>query len=348
MAYYPSIDYMGAAQSIINSTSDLARVDREREDMAMKRQLQEKQMTLYGLQNRKAQMEMDEMERERTFKKTLGTEILLNQEAGNFSPTIEEQDSQISPGDSPVPGPEKTLYSIKPPKMDFTDTVAKRLLGEGKIDEAIKLQDQAIKAKADKVKEFQNSVTWIKGIAETFPTLAKNLIKQDPRLSMLGEFITSPEGEVTAIEMKNKTGEVVAYVNPKNPKDAKWIVKAPTDANSILELQMERDAPGTSPERIKFIDSVLDADAKRKTKINRDSFVDTRNPYQATSYVDENGNPMSFDPRANTLVPVKTPGKVKKVGVEGAGKRDKPGLGDLKTKTGSSEGGNKSWKKWAQ
>jgi hypothetical protein len=280
--------------------------------MAMKRQLQEKQMTLYGLQNRKAQMEMDEMERERTFKKTLGTEILLNQELEDSSSIIGQTNTQVEPGDSPVSGPERSLYSAKPQKKSELEIISKRLLLDGQIDPWLKLQDQAIKAKAEKTKEFQGTVKWVADIGEKFPTLAKELIKQDPRLKGLGELITTPEGEVTAIEMKNKAGEVVAYVNPKNPKDAKWIIAAPKTSDSILELQMERDAPGTSPERIKFIDSVLDADAKRKTKIARDSFVDNRNPFQATSYVDDNGNPMSFDPRGNTLVPVKTPGKVKK------------------------------------
>ena len=354
MSYYPQIDYIGAMSKIADQWQDIPRVDREMEDRTMKR-------NLYDLQLKKYQLEADKEQRALDYEKGLGEYYRANM--ADTEPTTSElaipKDYRGDTYSSIDLGEEKVSIT-RPPKKSLYQLGAEHSFNVGRVAEALKFsemeqkaQEEARKAKEAQTKEFRDSVKWLADIYDKSPTWGKNLQKQmaaqgNKVASALGDFITDPAGETVAVEMKNKAGDIVAYVNPKNPKDAKWIVKAPTDANSVLELEMERANPETSPERVKFIDSVLEAHTKREIKKAREGFVDTRNPYQASPYTDENGNPLAFDPKANTLVPVKVPGKVKKMGTESA-KKEKKGLDELSVKgSKKTDLSKKPWGKWAQ
>ena len=344
MSYYPQIDYVGAMQGIANQFQDLPRVDREREATAMQRQLQNKQMTLYDLQARKAQMEMDQTEEDRGFQRTLGADLSSRQEAGDFDSTVlskrvPDEENPVDPVSDPYNTlSEKTLSAIVPPKIDKNAYLSKKFWEAGKYQEAMKIEEAAAKARKAKVEEFQGTINWLSDIYKKSPTWGKNLkdqmVKQNPGLAMLGDFVASQDGEVVATEIKNKQGEVVAYADPRNPQDKAHWVKAPTEPNSLMEIEIAL-AKETDPAKKKFYQGILEEHTKRAVKQARDSFVDTRPPLQSSPYTDEDGTPMAFDAKTGTYVKAKIPGKLKKAGVESQGK-EKKGLDSLKTKGGGS------------
>jgi hypothetical protein len=208
MSFYPSIDYVGAGKAIADQWSDLPRVDREREATAQREQLQNRQMTLYDLQAKKEQMQLEAMQQEQDFNKTLAGAFASEKAAGSFDPTIGQTTipdyTQALGGDEySVPG-EKTSFSVNPAKYNIPDYLAQAQLAAGRFPQYLQAQKEALAAKKEDEADFRSKLKSVTDVAEKgFPTLATGIARsyaeKDSRFKMVGEFNFNEDGSMKHI-----------------------------------------------------------------------------------------------------------------------------------------------------
>jgi len=341
MAYYPSIDYMGMSNSILKNFEDLPRVDRE----LQQQQLREKQMTLYDLQMKKAQREAD-------FETGLGDYYKAN--LGSLQPTTEtitapDYSTALGGEEYSVPG-ELSRKITRPPSKTIYGLGADYAMSSGHPLEAIKFIAEARKAEKDREEIFNHKMDSITKAANISPTWAaamhKQLASQNPEMKMYGPVNFDKQGIPTEYPiMKDGVqigfhtigpdgklhGSPTIYKEDKDPTPSLARMVNDEADQLIADRKLDpKDAPSWKVKRM----SEATKEGKREFVFKPEGPTsDQKNLAQINAEEKATGQPITT--MKEFLAGKKGPVK------------QKTGLGDLKTKDGSS-GGKQSWKKWAQ
>lgn len=217
MPNFPIQEYSGLANQW-QIGSDLFRADKEFEDRAMKRSLYEAQIANYNQGAKRWEREEAEYEAN----KKLGSDIAAqyNADPSSYSPSYSQRDvnnysEQLGGDEYSVPGTRVESVYV-PPKKNLYSEAAKIAMASGNFPQAIKLEAEADKQKAEKIKELTTAVDDITKAYEKLPAWGKKLhgiySERLPELKGTDFRIDEKTGSVSAIEIKTPDGKAVGFI----------------------------------------------------------------------------------------------------------------------------------------